>query len=65
MKRGDALSSIVLSFDLECAIKSAHKTYLVLNLNFTHHLFVYADDVYLKGDDIRTIERNVDGLFSV
>ena len=33
-------------------------------MNGTHQVLAYADDVNLIGDDIRTIERNVDVLLN-
>ena len=33
-------------------------------MNGTHQILAYADDVNLIGDDIRTIERNVDVLLN-
>ena len=33
-------------------------------MNGTHQVFAYADDVNLKGDDIRTIERNAHVLLN-
>jgi hypothetical protein len=33
-----------------------------LKLNGTHHLFVYADDVNLVGDNIDTIKNNTQSL---
>ena len=35
-----------------------------LNTNGTHQVLAYADDVNLKGDYIRTIERNADVLLN-
>ena len=33
-------------------------------MNCTHQVLAYADDVNLIGYDIRTIERNADGLLN-
>ena len=35
-----------------------------LDMNGTHQVLAYADDVNLIGDDIRTIERNTDVLLN-
>ena len=40
------------------------KTNLGLDMNDTHQVLAYADDVNLIGDDIRTIERNADVLLN-
>ena len=37
---------------------------LGLDMNGTHQVFTYADDVNWRGDDIRTIERNADVLLN-
>ena len=59
MIQGDALSSLLLNFSLAYAIRKVQETNLGLDMNGTHHVLAYADDVNLIGDDIRTIERNV------
>ena len=38
--------------------------YRKLDMNGTHQVLAYADDVNLLGDDIRTIERNADVLLN-
>ena len=40
------------------------KTNLGLDMNGTHQVLAYADDVNLIDDDIRTIERNADVLLN-
>ena len=59
LKQGDALSPPLFNFALEYAIRKLQKTNLGLDMNGTHQILVYADDVNLIDDD-RTIERNVD-----
>ena len=39
-------------------------TNLGLDMNGTHQVSAYADEVNLIGDDIRTIERNADVLIN-
>ena len=58
MKQGDALSPLLFNFDLEYAIRKVQETNLGSNMNGTHQILAYADDVNLIGDDIRTIEKN-------
>ena len=51
-----------INFALEYAIRKVQETNLGLDMNGTHQVLAYADDVNLIGDDIRTIERNADVL---
>ena len=62
MKQGDALSPQLFNFSLEYAIRKVQETNLGLDMNGTHQVLTYADDVNLIGDDIRTIERTADVL---
>jgi hypothetical protein len=50
LKQGDALSPLLFSFALECAIKKILENQVGLELNGTHKLFVYTDDINLLGD---------------
>ena len=63
-KQGDALSPLLFNFALEYAIRKVQETNLGLDINGTHQVFAYADDVNLIGDDNRTIERNADVLLN-
>jgi Reverse transcriptase (RNA-dependent DNA polymerase). len=60
LKQGDASSPLLFDVALEYAIRKVQETNLGLDLNGTHQVLAYVDDVNLIGDDIRTIERNVD-----
>ena len=60
LKLGDALSSVLFNFALEYAIRKYGK----LDMNGTHQVLAYADDVKLIDDDIRTLERNADVLLN-
>jgi hypothetical protein len=62
LKQGDALSSLLSVFALECSIRRVQKNQTGLKLNGTHQLLVYADDVNLLGDDIDTIKRKKETL---
>ena len=57
MEQGDALSPLLFNSVLEYAIRKVG-----LDMNDTHEVLAYANDVNLIGDDIRTMERNSDVL---
>ena len=50
----------IFNFALEYAIRKVQQTNLGQDMNGTHQILAYADDVNLIGDDIRTMERNSD-----
>ena len=64
MKQGDALPPPPFNFALEYAIRNVLETRLGLDMNGTHQVMVYVDDVNLIGDVFRTIEGNVDVLLN-
>jgi len=65
LKQGDALSPLLFNFALEYMIRKVHETRLGLDMNGTHQVLAYADDVNSKAmDDINTLERNVDVLLN-
>jgi uncharacterized protein YoxC len=53
---------LLFNFALEYATRKIQENQVKLNLNGTHQLLVYADDVNLLRDDIDTKEKNTKTL---
>jgi hypothetical protein len=60
LKRGDALTQLLFSFALECAIRQVQVNLDGLKLYGTHHL-VCADDVNMLVGSVHSIKNNVEG----
>ena len=56
LKQGDALSPLLINFPLEYAIRKVRKNNFGLDMNGSHHMLIYADDVNLIDDDISAID---------
>jgi hypothetical protein len=57
-----ALSPPLFNFALEYAIRKVQENHVGLQLNWTHRLLAYVDDMNLLGDNIDTINKNTQTL---
>jgi len=62
LKQGDALSPLLFNYALDYAIKRVRINQDGFQLNGTHQLLVYADDVNILGGSVHTVKKNVEAL---
>jgi hypothetical protein len=62
LKQEDALLPLLFIFALEYAIKRVQANQDGLNLNGTHQLLAYADDVNILGGSVHTVKENAESL---
>jgi hypothetical protein len=62
LKQGDALSPLLFNFALEYVIKRFQVIQDCLKVNDTHQRLVYADDVNILGESVKTTKKNAKAL---
>jgi hypothetical protein len=56
LKQGDALPPLLFNFALECTMKKVLENQEVMDLNETHQILAYVDDVSILGENINTVK---------
>jgi hypothetical protein len=63
LKQGHVLSPLLFNFALEYAIRKIQENQVGVEMNGTHQLLGYADNVNLLGDGTNTLKENTETLF--
>jgi hypothetical protein len=63
-KKGDALSPLLFNFASEYTIRNVHEYRESFKLNGAPQLLVYADDINLFGENMKTVRRNKKALLA-
>ena len=61
-EQGDALTPLLFNYALEYAIRRVQVNQDALNLNGTHQLLAYADDVNILGGSIHNLKEDAEAL---
>ena len=64
LKQGDALTPMLFNFASEYAIRRVQVNRDGLQLNGTHQLLAYTDDVNILGGSIHTLKENAEALLA-
>jgi len=57
LKQGNALSSLLFNFAVECAIRRVQADQEGLKLNGTHQLSVYSDDIIMWCESMYAVKK--------
>ena len=60
VKQVDALSPLLFNFALDYAIRRVQENRIGLDMNGKYQLFVYADDVNMRGQNLQTVRENIE-----
>jgi len=64
LRQGDNFSLLIFNFIFEYGIRKVQENQERLELNGTHQLLIYADDIHTLYENIRTINEKNESLIS-